>query len=368
MIDWIEILQNKGDSRSKRVLSSEEHELVMQETSFLPSGTALSVRKKALLMGVVQTPKCPCGNITKTKHNVYKKHCSKKCLYRYSVVHPSSTEGIKERKRQTNLINSGKSHNWSSIPSHIKVKLEDYHYMQSLYSIYGSDQIAKILGVGATTALRALKKLNISVGAHRHASSVEKWIAEYIRNIKKLDVITRDRNLIFPHEIDVVIPNIKLAIEYNGRFWHSERSGKNKSYHYDKIIKARDAGYNLIHLWDHYDINHIMGWINFYSEDYQEINDIVKTNMKILVRDQTSIVAEFHTNDLGEIVDFIPFRKIKIIDVCQRYNLRIKHLPSNLLHELPNFVLSEPNKQFFSDRKHGCVLHYWDCGYLVPKT
>ena len=51
-------------------------------------------------------------------------------------------------------------------------------------------------------------------------------------------------------EIDVYIPSLKLGIEYNGLHWHSERLGKDKNYHLDKLNKCNEQGIKLIQIFE----------------------------------------------------------------------------------------------------------------------
>jgi len=55
--------------------------------------------------------------------------------------------------------------------------------------------------------------------------------------------------------LDIFIPSLNLAIEFNGTFWHSEISGnKNKVYHLNKTKSCIFKGIKLIHIfqfeWD----------------------------------------------------------------------------------------------------------------------
>ena len=59
-----------------------------------------------------------------------------------------------------------------------------------------------------------------------------------------------DRSVIPPLELDIVIPEYKLAIEFNGLKWHSEEFGKDRHYHKDKSDKCAQAGYRLVHIWE----------------------------------------------------------------------------------------------------------------------
>jgi len=58
-------------------------------------------------------------------------------------------------------------------------------------------------------------------------------------------IISGDRNVIYPLELDIYIPNLNLAIEYCGMYWHSDIN-KHDSAHIEKLNKCRDAGIKLI--------------------------------------------------------------------------------------------------------------------------
>jgi hypothetical protein len=63
-------------------------------------------------------------------------------------------------------------------------------------------------------------------------------------------VVGNDRTIIAPHELDIVIPKKKIAIEYCGLYWHSEPMGKDKEYHINKLNRCSEIGYRLITVFD----------------------------------------------------------------------------------------------------------------------
>ena len=73
-----------------------------------------------------------------------------------------------------------------------------------------------------------------------------------IEQIVATDGTTRvsDRSLIRPFELDIYIPEKKIAIEYNGLYWHSQRRGKDKKYHLNKTELCEDKGVQLIHIFE----------------------------------------------------------------------------------------------------------------------
>ena len=79
-------------------------------------------------------------------------------------------------------------------------------------------------------------------------SKPELEIIELVQSLG-LQVVHGDRQTIKPLEVDVLVPEAKLAIEFNGNFWHSDQQ-KPKSYHFDKTKLANDAGYRMIHIWE----------------------------------------------------------------------------------------------------------------------
>ena len=104
------------------------------------------------------------------------------------------------------------------------------------------------------------------------SSSGENDINVFINNKLKIKTITRNKNIIPPYELDIYIPSKKIAIEYNGVIWHSEKFGKDKNYHLKKTELCEKQDIRLIHIFEdewlvHEDIvksklRHILGCDN----------------------------------------------------------------------------------------------------------
>lgn len=56
---------------------------------------------------------------------------------------------------------------------------------------------------------------------------------------------------VIKREIDIYIPELKLAFECNSSFWHSELNGKGRMYHANKVQECKELGIHLVHLWEH---------------------------------------------------------------------------------------------------------------------
>ena len=63
------------------------------------------------------------------------------------------------------------------------------------------------------------------------------------------EIVTHTRQVLpSHHELDIYIPDRKVAIEYNGLYWHSIENGKDKEYHISKSIECEQLGIHLIHV------------------------------------------------------------------------------------------------------------------------
>lgn len=80
-------------------------------------------------------------------------------------------------------------------------------------------------------------------------SSPENEVAEYIESLG-MTVVRNSRDIIAPLELDVVLPELKIAFEFNGIYWHSEQNGKSSQYHQRKTLLSKRAGFRLFHIYE----------------------------------------------------------------------------------------------------------------------
>ncbi len=77
-------------------------------------------------------------------------------------------------------------------------------------------------------------------------SEQEQDLRTFIKKHCVHDLLLNDRSLLAGQELDIVIPELKLAIEYCGLYWHSEALGKYKEYHLSKLDSCNSLGIKLI--------------------------------------------------------------------------------------------------------------------------
>lgn len=80
----------------------------------------------------------------------------------------------------------------------------------------------------------------------RHSTG-EKEIVDYFNSF---NIIENNKHLIYPKEVDIYFPDKKIAIEYNGNYWHSEGNGKGKKYHLNKTEECGKRGIQLLHIFE----------------------------------------------------------------------------------------------------------------------
>ena len=66
---------------------------------------------------------------------------------------------------------------------------------------------------------------------HEHLTSYfENEITNFIKSIYEGEILNNVRNVIFPKELDIYIPQKKVAVECDGLYWHCDLM-KDKNYH-----------------------------------------------------------------------------------------------------------------------------------------
>ena len=75
-------------------------------------------------------------------------------------------------------------------------------------------------------------------------SKPEIQIQEFVRNLN-LEIQTNKRGIIGRKELDIYIPSLKKAIEFNGRYWHYSEKYFIPGKHSQKSNLCREKGYNF---------------------------------------------------------------------------------------------------------------------------
>lgn len=109
----------------------------------------------------------------------------------------------------------------------------------------------------------------------KHASGQEILFADFLKLLCNDEILFNNRKIIEPNELDVYIPKLNLAFEFNGLYWHNELY-KNEKYHKNKTEECENQGIHLIHI---------------YEDDWIHKQDIVKSRILNLIGKSEKIFA-----------------------------------------------------------------------------
>jgi hypothetical protein len=91
------------------------------------------------------------------------------------------------------------------------------------------------------------------ITAHSH---VENELGEFIKSIYSKTVYSPAQGLIKNEatgcglELDFYMPDVHVAVEFDGLYWHSEACKKDRNYHLNKTIQCEKLGIQLIHVFE----------------------------------------------------------------------------------------------------------------------
>lgn len=178
-----------------------------------------------------------------------------------------------EKTKQTNKLKYGKEHvsqvKSFQIKSSIK-KVQNILKLEKEHNCIQDKKLRKKYGVG----WKSLDLEKIKIGHYvfisnddipliesykkekrSHLTSIkEKELLTYIKSIYSGRILENDINTIKSannrfYELDIYLPELKLAFDFNGMYWHSDKY-KDKYYHQRKLLKCYEAGIQLIHIYE----------------------------------------------------------------------------------------------------------------------
>lgn len=232
-----------------------------------------------------------------------------------------------------------------------------------------------------------------------------KWLLP-ICNTNNILIDKANRTIISPLELDLYFPNNKLALEFNGLYWHSNAKGKDENYHLNKYNKCKEKDIKLIQIFEDEYINKL-DIIKSMILNYLNINKSNNyKNLKFNKISKEDAVLFFNTNHLEEFIEGECFGLYKndilisgivikdnnIIRYCNLLNnndnyinLFIKHIKEQKLYNKLNYIsdnrydinldchilnITKPkcyyikrNVRLSEDREN--LNRIWDCGKTI---
>ena len=196
-------------------------------------------------------------------------------LKKYGVKNPFSSDIVKEKIYSTNLLKYGTKN-----PQSCKeIKDKTIKTIRSKYGVSSGMQVhinnkdlwfdnnkltsfiktgnngkkwrtvdlAEEFNISETTVQLRIKELDvwsfIDTNTSRYEDELKDLLLSWGCNVSKL----KDGHF----ELDIVIEDNKLAIEFNGNYWHSTRVRPDTNYHKNKTLEAEKRGYFLYHIFEY---------------------------------------------------------------------------------------------------------------------
>lgn len=144
-------------------------------------------------------------------------------------------------------------------------------------------ELVDALGVNSSTILLKIHKYRLEQYIdNRNQSTAEKELLEYVQSLTSKYIKTQDKSLIPPYELDIYIPELQLAIEYNGTYWHSSIF-KSPTYHREKTFECNRNAVRLIHIFEY-------EWV------HKDTKDKIKKYLKGIISNDRNIIYARNTS------------------------------------------------------------------------
>ena len=216
------------------------------------------------------------GFISPTQNELVKEKSKQTCIVNNNTEYSMQNESVKEKSKQTCIENYGVDN--PSKSNEIKLKkesnsLKKYNCKNPYQFVSKNHMLEKynfILNIDYDKKIYHCKckegheyDIPISIFHNRNSTEMEictichkikksykeKDLFNFINKNYKNTIIKNDKKTLNGRELDVFLPDIKMAFEFNGVYWHSNLYKKD-NYHYDKYLECKSKGIQLIHIWE----------------------------------------------------------------------------------------------------------------------
>jgi len=221
-------------------------------------------------------------------------------IQKYGGLHPKVLNIFKESNKKRQIDNIEEKIKKFNLPIIFK-EIKDNNYIFHCNNCNNDFNIQPQL-----FRLRSIKNLivcNVCNPYQKPISNIEVELLNFIENNYNKEIIKNSKQIISPYELDIYLPDIKLAFEFNGLYWHCELE-KDKNYHLNKTNLCEQQEIHLIHI---------------YEDDWLYKQDIVKSRILNLLGKSKVIYAR--ECEIKEQIEFKEYKIFLIKNHIQGYNI-----------------------------------------------
>ena len=177
-------------------------------------------------------------------------------IEKYGTEYPTQNKDVQEKYKEANIRKYGVEYSAQSKIKNFNLYNDKNYIKENLFldnRTPNSKAIQEFFGISQSTCSRHLRELfKDEIHYNSGTSYSERELQEYVKALSQ-NVICNDRTIINPKELDIVIPDVGLCIEYDGSYWHNAEI-KGPNYHLNKTKMCSEKGYQLFHIFEFDDI------------------------------------------------------------------------------------------------------------------
>ena len=240
----------------------------IENTNLEKYGTKRPIQNKDIRKKLENTNLERYGDIVATKNEDVKNKIINTNLERYGVTSTAKLNSVKEKQKETNFKQYKEKYKELNI---IKIDNDNNYH---ICCEKGHEYIINSVNIYNRIKYNTELCLECNPIGNRY-SGLENLLFEFIRNNYNGEILRNTR--IENKELDIYLPDIKLAFEFNGLYWHSELYRDN-NYHKEKTDLCNKNDIRLYHIWED-------DWI--FKQDIVKsmiLNKLGKTNNKLFAR------------------------------------------------------------------------------------
>lgn len=201
-----------------------------------------------------------------------KNKISLKIKEKYGVNNPMQSNDIKNKSIETKISNLLKKYQYLNIID-IDRKSNIYKFKCDCGENHQFD-ITSVLLYNRLKIKTKLCTICNPVNSY-NISGLQLQIQDFIKSNYNGDMLFNNRDIIKPYELDIYLPDLKIAFEFNGLHWHNELH-KDNNYHLNKTEQCEKIGLKLIQI---------------YEDDWLYKDNIVKSRILNLLNKSEKIYA-----------------------------------------------------------------------------
>ncbi len=350
------------------------------KTNLIKYGCKIPTQNEKIKIKMIETVIKHYGVSHPLKCSEVKEKIKKTCLLRYGVDSPTKSNIMKEKSRlkfYKNLLNSDRLKD-RCVPLFEKEDYIDVTHNYSWKCTICNTNFEDILDNGH------IPRCPLCYPKLSGCSKFEKEIIDFCKQYYP-NLIENDRTILNGKELDIYIPEIKLAIECDGLYWHSELQGVDKNYHLKKTKECEKKNIQLIHI---------------FEDEWYNKQDIIKSILlakmgkiknkiyarKCIIKEVSSIEAKdflfenhlqgsiagasiglYYNNELVSILTYGKprFNKkydIEILRFCNKKNTIVVGGLSKLSKYVKGYIIS------YSDSRYSLGTSYKNAGFDLVES